>query len=542
MRTIHIIKGKDVNQTDFNHIENVLNRNNLKDFFSFNFNNIISHEDEMELQWISTEQEERNGILTHEEKQKKIIKIKNNHGERFNHSHEVFFNVIDNWRLRNNINQSDFIILLTTIQNESYWLSASDDEKNNCYINIDGWNEIIQNSDYPEVTFFYELCIVNSIFQNIFQILSRISYKNAYKNLHKDRGCISDFTKDKSNYIQSLTSGRICPQCQMLFIKHNKNQWGLFHAFEDIFSKISNNFWFTPKGIIQDIENLTLAINDEGVFIIDSSSNDIEKEEQILIERTSIDLIIIYLFILKHYKDGFNILALKDKQKIDDGKYWKYINESYKFCKKLYCYYNPTESINSDKVNKKFRTYFYNLKNDTIEWDDDDNPQIDNLKDKRLDITPLSNARNRIENKIIKNLSSLHNDFKKFIPVNVNNIWKIEIDLKNIKFYKKNYHLINNNKNNNHLTKDDLKKYYGKLNDEDKKKYKVIWLEEQSGYSNTKFDIYSTNEYLPLKYIWEQWNGVENIFEDKMNKIRTDRIDNNYKIKKIKNIYSKKLK
>ncbi len=377
----------------------------------------------------------------------------------FKKGHDVFFEIINKYRrhenhINNPIENEHYVFLLTEVRGDARWLSACDENKN-CYIHTNDWEYIINQAELNHIDNIFEWCIINSIFQNLFHSLSNITYLNASEVTHVkvNHSCISDFAKNKLDFIQSLRSGRICDKCMKRFLENNNNNVTLLNNLINIFNNISYQFQALPDELIvfNTDQNLIITKNGIEVGTLNNSSTIIKIEQK--------QAFIIYLFLLKFDTEPFNIKKIKKLNKVA---YWNYIYKCYKFCQSLY---NKIQGYETDQdVKEIFRKIFYSFEansNVQVIFDESlDKPKFETGKHKleeythlRSDFTKLGQIRNKIEN-IINQENPLKNDiiqraierrrnikrgkranFDIFTPVIKSHaIWKIEFDRDKVKW------------------------------------------------------------------------------------------------------------
>lgn len=322
----------------------------------------------------------------------------------FDKSHEVFFEIIKKYRKHKylgnkTIEDHHYVFLLTEVRGDARWLSAGDDKKN-FYIHTNDWEYIINQADLNYINNIYEWCIINSIFQNLFYSLCNITYINAFENSHKvNQSCISDFARNKLDFIQSLRSGRICSKCMTKFLEKNNNNLTLLDTFRRIFNNISIQFETLPEDLIVFNEEQNLIINKDGIVVGSLMNN-----PTTIIKINQKQPFIIYLFLLKFQEDSFDIKKIK---KLDGASYWNYIYKCYKFCQSLY---NVIQEYETDQdVKNIFRKIFYTIdlkSRDRVIFDErldkpkfkSSNGNLEDYTDVKSDFTKLIQIRNSIQN------------------------------------------------------------------------------------------------------------------------------------------------
>ncbi len=117
------------------------------------------------------------------------------------------FKICDGYRNLHDINHDEFIVVLTSIRNQSNWFSAT--QNRNIFIDANDWDQFTGKN--PK----YGICY--QVVENIFQSLIGIDYTNAsnHPNIHfENDGCINDFCQEKKNVIIKLRTADICFSCQ----------------------------------------------------------------------------------------------------------------------------------------------------------------------------------------------------------------------------------------------------------------------------------------------------------------------------------------
>ena len=430
---IYIIRGFEYEQKQLNNLERVLRKYNEAGSFNVKFISEIVYDDKEQFKWQALVDKRDNSEITNDEFNKQMHYLKQTDGDDIEVSQTEFFNEIKKWRNKNkskeNINKNDFVVLLTGVKSKAKWLSATDDN-NNCYIDINDWDYIIKEAKLTNIPDIKYLCIINSIFSNLFHSLINITYKNAKKHAHRvSLGCISDFTIDKTNYIQSLRSGNICERCVEKYYKLNDNIF-LFNNIEYIIRNISNDCRIIPEQIKINLNEQFLIINSNGIEY-GTQNNSIN-----LISIKQKKLIPIYLYLLKFKENSFNLSEIK---KLKKDRKSKFIYKSYLFCKEIYKYFNyENENISSDEATNIFRLLFYsNPKLNSgalVLFDNNDIPILKSLNNFQFSFDRLSGDRLRIE-KIITDNHPIKNQLENFIPKIIERKkWRINLEYNKIKW------------------------------------------------------------------------------------------------------------
>jgi len=119
---------------------------------------------------------------------------------------DELFAICEGYRFIDGIDDDKFVVLLTSIRNDSNWFSASLGK--NIFVDTNDWEELTGKN--PKYSISYQ------IIENIFQSLLGITYQNAdgNPNVHfNTRGCINDFCENKSDVLLKLRTADICLSC-----------------------------------------------------------------------------------------------------------------------------------------------------------------------------------------------------------------------------------------------------------------------------------------------------------------------------------------
>lgn len=148
-------------------------------------------------------------------------------------SFKDFFKICEGYRHSNNINDTDFTVVLTSIRNQSNWFSACDNR--NIFIDTNDWDRFTGKN--PK----YGICY--QVIENIFQSLIGINYENAatHPNVHfENDGCINDFCKEKLNVVIKLRMADICFKCQQKAEEYKVDN-NILNNIQDIMESIRKN-------------------------------------------------------------------------------------------------------------------------------------------------------------------------------------------------------------------------------------------------------------------------------------------------------------
>lgn len=116
------------------------------------------------------------------------------------------FNICSLHRKNAKLDNSDFLILLTSIRTPEDWLSLSDG--NNFFVDINDWEEY--SNIKPQYGIAHQ--IVASIFHTFIKYES-LNVLDEESTHSKSIGCLMDFCDDRTEVMYKLRAGYICPEC-----------------------------------------------------------------------------------------------------------------------------------------------------------------------------------------------------------------------------------------------------------------------------------------------------------------------------------------
>ncbi len=167
-----------------------------------------------------------------------------------------FFNACEKYRISNNFEDNEFLIVLTELKNDINWFSGFElSGERNIFIHASDWENYIYSE--PEFPIAYEV---------IANILQSISYKNVGKvdfnnYIHGDPiGCVNDMCGWKIDITFKLRTGDICPDCLSLFSRFVEKDviTQTIDIFESLRKKMLHNAaWQKPMSFE---ENLPFSI------------------------------------------------------------------------------------------------------------------------------------------------------------------------------------------------------------------------------------------------------------------------------------------
>lgn len=188
--------------------------------------------------------------------------------ERFQNPTEIsvlrfneFFDICQVYRSINSIPNDEFVIVLSTIENDRNWFSAFSNK--NIFIDATGWEYLTEADGKYGIAY--------QVIENIFQSLSGINISDVKNepNIHKRSiGCINDLNGEyKPDVILKLRMGFICMSCQKRATENGVTKEMLIQ-FQDIIQylrdELMNNSLITPeiqpdKIVIQERGKITIG-------------------------------------------------------------------------------------------------------------------------------------------------------------------------------------------------------------------------------------------------------------------------------------------
>lgn len=146
------------------------------------------------------------------------------------------FSLCNHYRNQCNINQHDFVVLLTRRKNALNWFSHGD-ENNNIFVHTGDWGYYTNAPhEYP---------VAYSVVENCLQRLMKIDINEfPNPNIHTSPiGCMNDFCQNKEQVIIKLRTGDICMTCLNKLEKENVKEEIITQAL-DIFEVIRTRLLF----------------------------------------------------------------------------------------------------------------------------------------------------------------------------------------------------------------------------------------------------------------------------------------------------------
>ncbi len=154
-------------------------------------------------------------------------------------SYEEYIDLVQRYREHREIDDRDFVILISSIRNQKNWFSAFNNK--NIFIHGDEWDLI---SDVDSKFGISYQCVEN-IFQSLIDL--NIDEVDNEPSIHQTAiGCINDFCEDKIDILKKLQSANICQSCYERSIKKGVNDFVLTHIIS-IIEEIRKEFVISKK-------------------------------------------------------------------------------------------------------------------------------------------------------------------------------------------------------------------------------------------------------------------------------------------------------
>lgn len=176
-----------------------------------------------------------------------------------NLSFEELFDYISDHRDIREVNEEDYVVLITSIRNNQNWFSAFNEK--NIFVHGEEWDMI---SDVDSKFGIAHQCI-----ENVFQSLIKLDIDNVLEepNIHmKSIGCINDFCGNKQEILQKLQSANICDSCFERAINNQISGNVLAHIVE-ILEFIRKQFVIS-RNFTRNLKPETVTVDSDGKISI----------------------------------------------------------------------------------------------------------------------------------------------------------------------------------------------------------------------------------------------------------------------------------
>lgn len=213
------------------------------------------------------------------------FKIKFPHKEKYL-SWDHFFNICRQYRVANDIGESDFVVLLTDVANDMNWFAAGEEDSRNCFVHTANWGHFFgMNIDrrFP---------IAYLTASQVLQRMMFNSYHELKETIHdKPLGCMMDFCKDKKQIILKMRTGDICIDC-LHYIKEREIESRVVQQVLKIMDSIRGHLLFRERfDLFNQPSKMEIRGHMQKIFLTDLGNLEVKLSP---LERT------LYLFFLKH--------------------------------------------------------------------------------------------------------------------------------------------------------------------------------------------------------------------------------------------------
>ena len=301
---IHLIKDGDVSNETFTEVFDLLNaldgpiqflcdNDNLIDFSEDDYvENIILNQDKFEKGIKNDICYSISEISSSEKAYKKFTFPLSRKASKW----ETLFNKCNNYRLFEQINDDEFVILLTEISNDKNWFASLDEKMPfNGFIHTADWNHFIKCQDaFPIAYEVIALVLQKHIFND---------YKELNSSVHIDPiGCVSDMCLEKKDIKLKLRTADICPDC--MNILKEKLTYAEINQALNIMESLREKMLFS-QNFKQNVPLSKLVFDErKRIFLPDFGNIEIKLRP---LEKT------LYLFYLNH-PEGVGLSFLRGKR------------------------------------------------------------------------------------------------------------------------------------------------------------------------------------------------------------------------------------
>jgi hypothetical protein len=170
-------------------------------------------------------------------------------------SFDEYFDIVQGYREIREIDDNDFVILISSIRNTRNWFSAFN--RRNIFIHGVEW-DLYSNVDS-------KYGIAHQCVENIFQSLIDLDITNTHTNPNIHRisiGCINDYCGFKPDIIKKLQSANICQVCYERAIAKGVNDF-ILSQIVNIMEEIRKEFVIS-KRFTKEVDLKTVRIDEHG--------------------------------------------------------------------------------------------------------------------------------------------------------------------------------------------------------------------------------------------------------------------------------------
>ena len=210
---------------------------------------------------------------------------------------DQLFQICKDFRLENNIPDTDHVMFLTEQANDKNWFGAIDASMKNYFIHTANWDHYFENNVDVRFPIAYEIVV---------WLLRSLMFKNQIEilqNVHDiAQGCMMDFCQDKKEITIKMRTADLCPSCTAHLTNRDIRKNYLKQLF-DTMEGIRKNLLFRQRSVLlNEPSKMELRGYKKDVYLIDLGDLQINLTPK---EKT------LYLLFLNH-PEGIHLSYLVD--------------------------------------------------------------------------------------------------------------------------------------------------------------------------------------------------------------------------------------
>ena len=212
------------------------------------------------------------------------------------------FKICNDYRNRNKLGESDFVILLTGYSNELNWFGAAEERANNFFIQTTQWSRYLDSNVESTLPLAYEVAVW------VLRKLMFDSWSEGQAFLHNEPiGCMNDFCRNKKEISLKIRTGDVCPACLAQLQKRDVNPNILRQSFHIMDHVRSGLTWKQRTEFLKQPSQLEIRGQLQKLFLLDAGGIEVRLNP---LERS------LYLLIMEH-TGGINLNYLDgEKEKL----------------------------------------------------------------------------------------------------------------------------------------------------------------------------------------------------------------------------------
>ncbi len=296
---VYLVRTEDFNSEDFENVLNLLNA--IPGTIAFLDGGTIFLDDAFEYKIFNNKttfgsQEQvfyrKNTDLYCSDFEEPIFPLKKKY-----YTWDQLFEVVDDYKVENDIDKNDFVFLLTNQYNEKNWFAFLGPNMRTGFIHTDDWPWFFGKDTDIRFPISYEV---------IAWVLRGLMFDNQidiFKGFHKKSvGCVNDFCKNKKEITIKMRTADVCDDC-MQIIKNKDIQPHYLNQLFSVMDGIRSNLMFRKRiEFIQKDSRIKIDLDAKKIFLIDFGNLDIRLNPKELS---------LYLLFIRHAK-GIALNSLID--------------------------------------------------------------------------------------------------------------------------------------------------------------------------------------------------------------------------------------